>query len=78
MKIRAKTQDHITQTTFLRILAGGALAILIVFASTIGFAAGSDSGSSGSSGYSTEGARSSTYSTFGASKRRKNQLLQDV
>ena len=47
MKIRAKTQDHITQTTFLRILAGGALAILIACASTIGFAAGSDSGSSG-------------------------------
>ena len=59
MKIRAKTQDHITQTTFLRILAGGALAILIACASTIGFAAGSDSGSSGSSGYSTEGANKS-------------------
>lgn len=59
MKISAKTQDHITQTTILRILAGGALAILIACASTMSFAAGSDSGSSGSSGYSTGGANNS-------------------
>ena len=59
MKIRVNTHAQFTQTTLLRIFAGGALAVLIACASTIGFAAGSDSGSSGSSGYSTEGANKS-------------------
>lgn len=59
MKTKTKTQSQVPNTTLIRLFVGGALAILIAFASSMGFAAGSDSGSSGSTGYSAEGANKS-------------------
>ena len=59
MNIKTHNEGHISRAALLRIFAGGALAILIACASTMGFAAGSDSDSSGTSGYSTAGANKS-------------------
>ena len=59
MKTKTKTQSQVPNTTLIRLFVGGALAILIACASSMGFAAGSDSDSSDSTGYSTQGANKS-------------------
>ena len=59
MKTKTKTQSQVPNTTLVRLFVGGALAILIACASSMGFAAGSDSDSSDSTGYSTQGANKS-------------------
>lgn len=59
MNIKTNNEGQIFHTMLMRVFMAGALAILIVSASTMSFAAGGDSGSSDSSGYSTAGANKS-------------------
>ncbi|MBT6123086.1 MAG: tetratricopeptide repeat protein [Candidatus Puniceispirillum sp.] len=59
MRITTNNQEQFFQTTMFRVFTAGALAILIACASTMTFAAGSDSGSSSTTGYSTQGANNS-------------------